>query len=198
LVFEEEFMTAQNPILQGTVPGQIAVGRGSWVGRNWKWLLLVAFLRVIVLVAASALAAAATPAVSSSTEGIGSSDGEQTGTRVVITELKRAGSTLTLKFTIYNDSNADLGTGGKFNGSGYNGNGGRGFSGIHLIDGVSKKKYFVAADTDGNCLCSEDVIDIRPKTQVSLWAKFPAPPDNIQKITVQIPHFIPVEDVPIR
>jgi hypothetical protein len=191
-------MTAQNPILQGNVFGQIAVGRGSWLGRNWKWLLLIVFLGLIALVAASTLATAATPAVSSSTEGIGSGDGEQTGTRVVITELKRGGSTLTLKFTIYNDSNAELDTGGKFSGSGYRENGGRSFSGIHLIDSVSKKKYFVAADSDGNCLCSEGVDDIRAKAQVSLWAKFPAPPDNIQKITVQIPHFIPVDDVPIR
>jgi len=189
-------MTAQNPILQGNVFGQI-VGRGSWLGRNWKWLLLIVFLGLIALVAASTLAAAATPAVSSSTEGIGSGDGELTGTRVVITELKRGGGTLTLKFTIYNDSNSQLYTGSKFDGPGYN-NAGRSFSGIHLIDSVSKKKYFVAADSDGNCLCSEGVADINPKSQVSLWAKFPAPPDNIQKITVQIPHFIPVDDVPIR
>jgi len=190
-------MAAQNSILKGSVRGQIAVGRASWLGRSWNWPLLIALLGVIALVATSALAGAATPAVSASAQGIGSSDGEQTGTRAVITELKRGGSTVTLKFTIYNDSNTELSIGGKFNASGYKENGGRSFSGIHLLDSVSKKKYFVAADSDGNCLCSEGVNDIPPKTQISLWAKFPAPPDNIQKITVQIPHFIPVDDVPI-
>jgi hypothetical protein len=43
-------MAAQNPILQRTVSGQIVDRRGSWLGRNWKWLLLVAFLAVIVFV----------------------------------------------------------------------------------------------------------------------------------------------------
>lgn len=190
-------MAAQNPILQGTAPGQIAVGRGSWLRRSWNWSLLIALCAVIALVAASALAGAATPAVSASAQGIGSGDGEQTGSRVVITDLKRGGSTVTLKFTIYNDSNTELNIGGRFNASGYKENGGRSFSGIHLIDSVAKKKYFVAADSDGNCLCSEGVNNIPPKTQISLWAKFPAPPDSVQKITVEIPHFIPVDDVPI-
>ena len=140
----------------------------------------------------------ATPPATSSTEGLGAADGEQAGTRVVITDLKRGGGTLTLKFTIYNDSNASLNTGGRFDSDGYSGNGGRSFSGIHLIDGVSKKKYFVVADSDHNCLCSEHVDDMKAKTQMQLWAKFPAPPENIQKVTVEIPHFIPVEDVPIR
>jgi Cytochrome oxidase complex assembly protein 1 len=329
-VFEEEFMAAQNPILQGTVSGQMAVPHRSWLVRNWKWLLLVAFLAVIVFVAGlftlimggmrssdvakeavaraqasplvtqrlgaaidegwmmsgsinvaaggtgdadlavpitgpkgkgtvyvtarkiagtwnytqmvaaiegggekidllagsastqpdaepasetaapratpaaetgaetSAPAVAATPQAKSSNEGLGSGDGDQTGTRAVITDLKRGGSTVTLKFTIYNDSNDFLNTGSRFDGSGYKSNGYRSFSGLHLIDSVSKKKYFVAADSENNCLCSEHVDDIKAKTQVSLWAKFPAPPDNVQKITVEIPHFIPIEDVPIR
>jgi hypothetical protein len=326
-VFEEELMAAQNPVLHGTASGQVAVPRRSWLGRNWKWLLLVVFLAFALLVvavfllimgamrssdvakeavaraqgnrvvvqklgtpidegwviggsinvaaggtgdadlavpvtgpkgkatlyvtarksagtwnysqmqaaiegtgeridllaastltqpdavpdtvapalnpaaetgAASAPGPAATPQPTSATDGLGSGDGEQAGTKVVINDLKRGGSTVMLKFTIYNDSNAELGVGMRFKADGYRENGGRSFSGLHLIDSVSKKKYFVASDSDGNCLCSEHVDDIGPKTQASLWAKFPAPPDNIQKITVEIPHFIPVDDVPIR
>lgn len=108
---------------------------------------------------------------------------------------------MTLKFTIYNNSNAPLYTGSRFKGDGYKEDGvgaSRSFSAIHLIDGVSKKKYFVVADSEGACLCSAGVDDIAAKTQVSLWANFPAPPENIQKITVEIPHFIPIDDVPIR
>jgi hypothetical protein len=327
-VFEEEFMAADNPIPQGSTVGQIDVQRKSWLGRNWKWLLLFTFLGMVVfaggifalimegmrssdvaqealaraqanpamvqrlgpginegwmmsgsinvgtggsgdaqlavpisgpkgnatvyviaskvagtwnysqilaaiegsgekidLLAASspkpagtalatppaiptpgptaetnaaAPAAAATLQTSSSNEGLGSGDGEQGGTKAVITDLKRGGSTVTLKFTIYNNSNAPLNTGMRFKADGYRENGARSFSGIHLIDEVGKKKYFVVADTDGNCACSEHVDDIAPKTQASLWAKFPAPPDNVQKITVEIPHFIPIDDVPIR
>jgi len=147
---------------------------------------------------APAPAAAPTIQTSSANEGLGSGDGEQGGTKAVITDLKRGGSTVTLKFTIYNNSNAPLYIGMRFKSDGYKENGGRSFSGIHLIDAVAKKKYFAVADTDGNCVCSEHVDDINPKAEASLWAKFPAPPDNIQKITVEIPHFVPIDDVPIR
>jgi hypothetical protein len=321
-------MSAQNPILHGSAPGQMAVPRKSWLGRNWKWLLLVAFLGMILLgvgvfalimgairgsdvakesvaraqanaavvqqlgalidegwmvggsinvaaggtgdadlavpisgpkgkgtvyvtarkiagtwnysqmvaaiegsgekidllaassqeqpaaapaaaiatptptpaladtsAGASAPAAATSPAPAAS-EGIGMADGEQTGTRVVITDLKRGGGTLTLKFTIYNDSSTDIATGYRFKADGYAGF--RNFSAIHLLDGISRKEYFVVEDSENHCACSDGVDDIKPKTQQSLWAKFPEPPDNVQKITVAIPHFIPIDDVPIR
>jgi len=40
-------MAANNPILQGTAVGQVPVQRKSWLGRNWKWLLLVSFLVMV-------------------------------------------------------------------------------------------------------------------------------------------------------
>jgi hypothetical protein len=189
-------MKVQNLILRGTVRTQFAVWCRGRLGRGWQPLLLVTLLGAGILLAAAVQAAA--PAVSPATEGLGTGEGEVSGTKIVITELKRAGATLTLKFTIYNNANAELNVGGRFNAPDYKDNGGRSFSGIHLIDSVAKKKYFVAADSDGNCLCSEHVDDLKPNTQLSLWAKFPAPADNVQKITVQIPHFIPVDDVSIR
>jgi hypothetical protein len=36
-----------------------------------------------------------------------------------------------------------------------------------------------------------------PNTQDALWVKFPAPPPSVTKISVNIPHFIPLDDVPI-
>ena len=41
-------MAADNPILQGSAVGQVAVQRKSWLGRNWKWLLAVTFLGLVV------------------------------------------------------------------------------------------------------------------------------------------------------
>jgi hypothetical protein len=70
-------------------------------------------------------------------------------------------------------------------------------SNIHLIDTVSKKKYFPIADTDNNCLCSQDVDDIPPGSQTEIWVKFPAPPPSVTKIGIEVPHFIPFDDVPI-
>jgi len=43
-------MAAQNPPLQGAVPGQITAQNKSWLGRNWKWLLVVAFFGVVAFV----------------------------------------------------------------------------------------------------------------------------------------------------
>jgi hypothetical protein len=68
---------------------------------------------------------------------------------------------------------------------------------IHLIDQDSKKKYFVVTDSDGHFVCSNDIANIAPKSQITLWAKFPAPPPEVRKITVEFPHFVPMEDVAI-
>jgi hypothetical protein len=151
--------------------------------------------KVLSTLAISALTTAAATAGAAS-DGIGTSDGEQPGTRAVITELKRGGGTVTLKFTIYNDSSASFSTGSKFNADGYHGY--RNVSGVHLVDSAGKKKYFPVKDSEGNCECSENVDDIAPKSQVALWVRFPAPPDGVTKLAVQIPHFIPLDDVPIK
>src|SRR5436309_1574504 len=39
--------------------------------------------------------------------------------------------------------------------------------------------------------------DAAPSARLSLWAKYPAPPDNVAKISVIIPHFAPMDDVPL-
>lgn len=74
--------------------------------------------------------------------------------------------------------------------------GDRDLKGVHLLDMSGKKKYFVVTDSEGHCVCSE-VSGIDPLAQLPVWAKFPPVPDDVQKITVQVPHFPPLEDVPI-
>ena len=161
------------------------------VRRPSQSLLLCA----ITLFGACTVAFAAPP-TGGAAEGLGSADGEQSGTRAVVTDLKRGGGTLTLKFTIYNDSSVSFGTGSKLNADGYHGY--RNVSGVHLVDSAGKKKYFAVKDSEGNCECSDNIDDVAPKSQVSLWVRFPAPPDSVVKVAVQIPHFIPVDDVPIK
>ena len=41
-------MAADNPTLQGSAVGPVAVQRKSWLRRNWKWLLAVTFLGLVV------------------------------------------------------------------------------------------------------------------------------------------------------
>jgi hypothetical protein len=140
---------------------------------------------------ASAAQIAAAPADAA----VASSEGDQAGTKFVVNSLVRGSDTLTLKFTLVNDSSKVLGTWGRFDASGYHGD--RTMSGIHLIDAVARKKYFPIVDTDGNCICSQDVDDIAPQSQTPLWVKFPAPPPGVTKIGIEVPHFIPLDNVPI-
>ena len=126
------------------------------------------------------------------------SDGEQTGLSVEVTELKRgSGGTVTLKFTMVNNTkerasfNYNYGDGAlstiDFNTVG----------GTHLIDAVNKKKYLVVRDSEKKCVCSLVKSDIPVGERMNLWAKFPAPPEDVKVIAVMIPHFAPMDDVPI-
>lgn len=142
--------------------------------------------------------AAAQPAAQAapppSANALPSTQGEFPGLTLTIQELKRSSNALTLKFALINQSNNSFGFGYSF------GEGDKEFGnvgGIHLIDAANKKKYFVVRDADGSCVCSRNIANINVGSQSVLWAKFPAPPDDVQKITVEIPHFPPFEDVPI-
>jgi hypothetical protein len=135
-------------------------------------------------------------AAATSSAAVASTDGDQAGTKFVVNSLARGSDVLTLKFSLVNDSTDLLQVGNRFGGSGYINNY-RDVSGIHLIDTVSKKKYFPLADTEKNCVCSHDVADITPNNRATLWVKFPAPPASVTKISVEAPHFIPLDNVPI-
>jgi hypothetical protein len=126
--------------------------------------------------------------------GIASSDGEASGTKVVVTSLERSSDTVTLKLALINDSSSSIDT-HEFSASGYNG--WNTFAGIHLIDTVGKKKYFPLSDSEHNCICSQDVPAIQPHSQANVWAKFPAPPPSVTKIGIEVAHFIPLDNVPI-
>ena len=127
---------------------------------------------------------------------IATADGDKPGIRVEVVELKRAtGDTVNLKFAMINDSDQDMDYGYDF-GEGSTTDYGT-IAGTHLIDAAGKKKYFVVRDTEGACLCSRGLKSIKARTRANLYAKFPAPPEDVQKITVVIPHFTPMDDVPI-
>lgn len=141
---------------------------------------------------APAAAAAAAPA------GIASADGETSGVKVVVQELKRtSGGTVAMKFTITNGSDKEVGFGYNFADKDHEVIDHGSVGGVQLVDEAGKKKYFVVRDTGGKCVCSQGVSGIKPGDTANLWARFPAPPDTVQKITVIVPHFQPMDDVPI-
>lgn len=120
-------------------------------------------------------------------------DGETPGTRLEVQELKRSTNTVMLRFAVINDSQKpfDLGplsppvVDSKT------------VSSVYLIDAVGKKKYLTIHDSEGHCVCSGGLGTLDAGDRINLWAKFPAPPAAVQKITVVVPHFTPMDDVPI-
>lgn len=135
---------------------------------------------------APATAAPTAPAV------IASTDGEKPGMRVEVTELKRTGEgVVTLKFALINESDEEFGFGydmGDVAGT---------IDRVYLIDNAGKKKYQVIRDADNQCVCSSDLDDVEPQSRVFLWARFPAPPPEVDKLSIMLPHFIPMDGVPL-
>lgn len=146
---------------------------------------------------ASAPASAAPPAPQAApAKALASADGEKPGSRVEIQELKRvSGGTVMFRFAMINDADQTLNVGYDF-GAGSTTDIST-VAGVHLIEPVGKKKYLVVRDSESKCDCSRGVRDVAAKSRVNLWARFPAPPDNVEKITVIVPHFSPMDDVPI-
>ena len=148
------------------------------------------------IVNTTATMATAPPAAAPS--GIASADGETSGAKAVVQELKRTGNgTVSLKFTITNGSDKRVNSGYNFADKDHEVIDHGTVGGVQLVDEAGKKKYLVVRDTSGKCVCSSGVNDIKPGETTNLWARFPAPPDTVQKITVIVPHFQPMDDVPI-
>jgi hypothetical protein len=148
--------------------------------------------------APASVATAAPPVAATTSSGIASADGEKPGTRVDVAELKRgSGGTVTLKMAFVNDSDKAIGFGYNFGDPDHEIRDHGSIGAVQLVDPVGKKKYFVARDADGKCVCSTGIPDVAPHSRLSLWAKFPAPPDDVQKISIVIPHFQPLDDVAI-
>lgn len=124
-------------------------------------------------------------------EAIATADGEQPGVRIDITELKRtSGDTLTMKFTLVNDSGSAVSPYELFTTSDV--------KFVYLIDAVGKKKYLPIMDAEGDCVCAGNLGHEFPADQnaMNLWAQFPAPPAEVSEVSVVFPHFIPT-DAPI-
>ena len=145
---------------------------------------------------AAASAPAAAPPPAAPVKALATADGERPGSRVEIHELKRvSGGTMMIRFALINDADQTLNVGYDF-GAGSTADFGT-VGGVHLIEPVGKKKYLVVRDTESKCDCSRGVKDIAAKSRANLWARFPAPPDGVERITVVIPKFSPMDDVAI-
>jgi hypothetical protein len=149
-------------------------------------------MRSVMLLAFFALAALplmVAPAASvSAAELVG--EGEKAGTKIVVRGLKQdEGGTVTLRLQMVSETDTAEGV-VTLLGSALG-------SAVHLIDAANKKKYLVVKDTSGDYECSQVKGDVSKDAPVNLWAKFPAPPENVAQVTVVVAGFEPIESVPI-
>jgi hypothetical protein len=122
-------------------------------------------------------------------------EGADPGISVVIQDLKRDESnSVTLRFQLVNDSGKSFNPGCKWREA--SGRPCEEIGGVHLIDNANKKKYLVVRDSAGKCACSV-VREVKAGARSNLWAKFAAPPANVEKVTVVVPDFQPIDGVPI-
>lgn len=111
------------------------------------------------------------------------------GVRVEVRELKRtSGDTLTLRAVVVNDSDQKFKVAEGTSLS---------VPRIYLLDTANRRKYTVVRDEKAKCICSPSPM-VKAKSRAEIWAKFGAPPEGVQKLTVVIPQFAPLENVPIR
>ncbi|MEW5982258.1 MAG: hypothetical protein AB1806_07790 [Acidobacteriota bacterium] len=72
----------------------------------------------------------------------------------------------------------------------------------YLIDPVNKKKYLVLTDSERVPIASRHRgnfgIDLAAGATMNSWAKFPAPPADVDAITVFLPGVEPFEAVPLK
>lgn len=141
---------------------------------------------------ALALAAAA-PSPRASAEPIATAGGETPGMHLQVQELRRdGGGGVTLRFTVVNDSDIlfdrhSLGISEPTS-----------VDGVYLLDIAGRKKYEVVRDAQRYCVCTRNIRDhLRPRASANFWAKFPAPPEGVTQLSVIIPRFMPLDNVPL-
>jgi hypothetical protein len=138
-------------------------------------------------------------------EGRGSSDG---ATFIFhITELKRSGPTVLLNATVEWTQGGDnsMQISDTFSDGLYQSledgtdEAGDVFDGAALIDPEGRKKYLVARESTGRCVCSNNLSSafVADGTPVSLEATLSAPPETVTKVNVVIPNVKTFADVPI-
>ena len=131
------------------------------------------------------------PAPAAGSSPLATADGEAPGTQLQVTKFKRAGDSVMLQFLLINNSDSSYDP-NNLQSSNY-----RSVDGVYLVDLAGKKKYEVVRDSTGAGVCSQNLQAIPSKSSINVWAKFPAPPDSVQKLGVVVPHFMPMDDVPL-
>ena len=125
--------------------------------------------------------------------------GEIPGQRVEVSQLKRgSGGVVDLRFAIVNDSDQTVSFDYNFADPSHDVADFGGIGGVYLLDPLARDKHAVIRDPENKCACSQSVKDLGSGERVELWAKFPATDTPAKLLSVVVPHFLPLDDVPIE
>ena len=143
---------------------------------------------------------------------VASRDGQIDGeaVRLEITELVRSGSTTALTFelsvseTRAGETEADAQISDIFDDGLGEIDGGKGqdsftVDGVSLVDATNSKRYLVARDSEGVCVCDGDLggTFVESSGPSALSATFGAPPADVESVDVVIPNFGTFKNVPL-
>lgn len=126
------------------------------------------------------------------------------GARIEINELTRSttGQYTSLTWTLYNNSNTEILL-HHFKNSVYSYPSGASGDGLVLIDEERGIRFNTYIDSEGGCLCAgadhtvvSFVLRTDPGGRSTYWASYQIP-EETKKVTIEIPGFHPVKDVPI-
>ncbi|CAA9496585.1 MAG: hypothetical protein AVDCRST_MAG30-1676 [uncultured Solirubrobacteraceae bacterium] len=73
------------------------------------------------------------------------------------------------------------------------------FDGVALIDPQNRKKYLVARDADGECVCTRELSSAfaRPDAPISVQATLTAPPPEVKTVDLYVPKVKTFTKVPV-
>lgn len=135
---------------------------------------------------------AAPPASGSPAAVIASQESNWPGVLVEVTEFRRKGSALTARVVLRNQGSAEVQPEVRYDE-------------VYLMDLGAGRKYQVLRDENGAYIAA-----LRPGWKdrwyetlaagksFTIWIKFPAPPPDVNAVTLQIPNLPPFEDLPIQ
>ncbi|MDE3719894.1 hypothetical protein PWG71_00720 [Nocardiopsis sp. N85] len=75
------------------------------------------------------------------------------------------------------------------------------FAGVTALNQEHATRYHPIMDSTGACLCSGKTSNdfsqrVEPGDQVAYWSLFSIP-DGVEELTIEIPNFEPIEDIPV-
>jgi hypothetical protein len=142
------------------------------------------------------------------TEPLATAEGTPPFAELEIVDLRRVGDTVTVEFAIITDDSQDGATivdifaapEDQFGADGISITSDRRYhvSGVTLVDHVNRKRHLVLRDSTGRCLCTDFGGSAEGSTRHMHSAQFPAPPEDVDTMTVQVPLFPAVDNVPLR